>query len=162
MKISTWLKTMSGVFIFLTVLNGISIYNLQKSVAQERVAVKRQAEFKQLGIDLANSSNYLTNEARAFVQFGDKAHLDNYWKEVNETKTRDHVVERLTELGAPKEELDLISQSKQKSDALVKIESAAMKAVEGEDFTKARKLMFDGNYEANKKTIMEPLLCRSP
>ncbi|WP_340003613.1 HAMP domain-containing methyl-accepting chemotaxis protein [Paenibacillus sp. FSL K6-0276] len=156
MKISTWLKTMSGVFIFLTVLNGISIYNLQKSVAQERVTVKRQAEFKQLGIDLANSSDYLTNEARAFVQFGDKVHYDNYWKEVNETKTRDHVVERLTELGAPKEELDLISQSKQNSDALVKTENAAMKAVEGKDFTKARELMFDSNYDANKKTIMEP------
>jgi methyl-accepting chemotaxis protein len=157
MKISTWLKTMSGFFIFLTVLNGISMYNLQKSVAQERVAVKRQVEFKQLGIDLANSSDYLTNEARAFVQFGNKVHYDNYWKEVNETKTRDHVVEKLTELGAPKEELDLISQSKQNSDTLVKTESAAMKAVEGKDFTKARELMFDSNYDANKKIIMKPL-----
>lgn len=157
MKISTWLKAMSGVFIFLTVLNGISVYSLQKSVAQERTTVKRQAEFKQLGIDLANSSDYLTNEARAFVQFGDKVHYDNYWKEVNETKTRDHVVERLTALGAPKEELDLISQSKQISDALVKTENAAMKAVEDEDFTKARELMFDSNYDAIKKTIAKPL-----
>jgi len=157
MKISTWLKTMSGVFIFLTVLNGISIFSLQKCVAQERAAVKRQVEFKQLGIDLANSSDYLTNEARAFVQFGDKVHYDNYWKEVNETKTRDHVVERLTVLGAPKEELDLISRSKQISDVLVQTENAAMKAVEDKDFAKARELMFDSNYDANKKTIMEPL-----
>ncbi|MNW48728.1 hypothetical protein D3C74_261080 [compost metagenome] len=41
------------------------------------------------------------------MQFGDKVHYDNYWREVDETKTRDHVVERLTELGAPKEELIL-------------------------------------------------------
>ncbi|MFU1795265.1 methyl-accepting chemotaxis protein [Paenibacillus azoreducens] len=157
MKISTWLKAMSGAFIFLTVLNGVSVYSLQKSVAQERTTVKRQAEFKQLGIDLANSSDYLTNEARAFVQFGDKVHYDNYWKEVNETKTRDHVVERLTALGAPKEELDLISQSKQISDTLVKTENAAMKAVVDKDFTKARELMFDSNYDAMKKTITKPL-----
>lgn len=157
MKISTWLKAMSGAFIFLTVLNGVSVYSLQKSVAQERTTVKRQAEFKQLGIDLANSSDYLTNEARAFVQFGDKVHYDNYWKEVNETKTRDHVVERLTALGAPKEELDLISQSKQISDTLVKTENAAMKAVADKDFTKARELMFDSNYDAMKKTITKPL-----
>ena len=157
MKISTWLKAMSGVFIFLTVLNGISVYSLQKSVGQERTTVKRQAEFKQLGIDLANSSDYLTNEARAFVQFGDKVHYDNYWKEVNETKTRDHVVERLTALGAPKEELDLISQSKEISDVLVKTEYDAMKAVEDKDFTKARELMFDSNYDTTKKTIMKPL-----
>ncbi|TYP69174.1 methyl-accepting chemotaxis protein [Paenibacillus methanolicus] len=157
MKISSWLKVMSGVFIFLTVLNGVSVYSLQQSVAQERSTVKMQAEFKQLGIDLANSSDYLTNEARAFVQFGDKVRYDNYWKEVNETKTRDHVVERLTALGAPKEELDLIAASKQNSDALVQIENAAMKAVADNDFTKARELMFDSNYEANKKIIMEPL-----
>lgn len=157
MKISTWLKAMSGVFIFLTVLNGISVYSLQKSVAQERTTVKRQAEFKQLGIDLANSSDYLTNEVRAFVQFGDKVHYDNYWKEVNETKTREHVVERLTALGAPKEELDLISQSKEISDALVKTEYDAMKAVEDKDFTKARELMFNSDYDTTKKTIMKPL-----
>ncbi|MFD2114948.1 methyl-accepting chemotaxis protein [Paenibacillus yanchengensis] len=157
MRISTWLKMMSGVFVFLTVLNGISVVILQKSVAQERDAVKRQAEFKQLGFDLANSSDYLTNEVRAFVQFGDKVHYDNYWKEVNETKTREHVVDRLTELGAPKEELDLISLSKQTSDALVKTENEAMKAVEEKDFTKARQLMFDSKYNNIKKTISEPL-----
>lgn len=157
MKISTWLKTMSGAFVFLTVLNGISVYELQKSVAQGRIAVEKQAEFKQLSIDLASSSDYLTNEARAYVQFGDKVHFDNYWREVNESKTRDHVVEKLTELGAPQEELDLIEQAKQHSDALVKTEDAAMKAVVNKDFTKARTLMFDSNYDANKKIIMEPL-----
>lgn len=156
MKISTWIKVMSGVFIVLILLNGISVYSLQKSVSQERATVKRQTEFKQLGIDLANASDYLTNEARAFVQFGDKVHYDNYWKEVNETKTRDHVVEGLTALGAPQEELDLIEQSKQMSDALVKIETAAMQAVADKDFTKARELMFDSNYDAIKTTIMNP------
>ncbi|MBO9607777.1 MAG: HAMP domain-containing protein [Paenibacillaceae bacterium] len=157
MKISTWLKAMSGVLVLLTVLNGISVYSLQKSVAQERTTVKRQAEFKQLGIDLANSSDYLTNEARAYVQFGDKVHFDNYWKEVNETKTRDHVVKQLTALGAPADELDLIAQSKQLSDTLVQTENAAMKAVENKDFAKARQLMFDSNYDDSKKAIMKPL-----
>lgn len=157
MKISTWLKTMSGAFVFLTVLNGISVYSLQKSVAQGRVAVERQAEFKQLGVDLADSSDYLTNQARAYVQFGNKVYFDNYWKEVNETKTRDHVVVKLTELGAPKEELDLIDQAKQNSDALVKIEEEAMKAVANKDFPKARTLMFNSNYDADKKIIMDPL-----
>ncbi|KOP65486.1 hypothetical protein AMS62_09645 [Bacillus sp. FJAT-18019] len=157
MRISTWIKAMSGVFILLIVLNGLSVYSLQKSVADEREAVKMQAKFKQLGFDLANSSDYLSNEVRAYMQFGEKVHNDNYWKEVNETKTRDHVVKSLAALGAPEEELDLIEESKQISDTLVEIEHAAIKAAEDQDFTKARKLMYGSEYDTIKETIMEPL-----
>jgi len=157
LKITTWLKATSGVFILLSVLDGVTIYKLHSSVAQERAAVKKQAVFKQLGIDLANASDYLTSEARSYVQFGDKLHYDNYWKEVNETKTRDHVVDKLTELGATKEELDLIAEAKQYSDVLVKTEDEAMKAVESKDFNRARQLMFDSDYNSSKKVIMEPL-----
>lgn len=157
MRISTWIKAMSGVFVVLTILNGISVYYLQKSVAHERETVKMQAEFKQLGIDLSNSSDYLTNEVRSFVQFGDKVHYDNYWKEVNETKTRDHVVERLKALGAPNEELDLIEQSKQNSDSLIELENEAMKAAQNKDFFKARELVFGSEYETSKVSIREPL-----
>ncbi|MDR6550891.1 HAMP domain-containing protein [Paenibacillus qinlingensis] len=155
MKITTWLKATSGVFILLSVLNGASIYLLDSSVAHERSAVEQQAVFKQLGIDLANASDYLTNEARAYVQFGDKVHYDNYWREVNETKTVDNVLAKLTQLGAPKEELDVIANAKQNSDMLVTTEEAAMKAVESKDFTKARQLMFDSNYDSSRNIIME-------
>ncbi|MBB6622879.1 methyl-accepting chemotaxis protein [Clostridium gasigenes] len=100
----------------------------------------------------------MTNDARAYVQFGDKIHFDNYWKEVNETKTRDSVVKRLKELNAPKDELALIEKAKQNSDALIATEDAAMKAVEGKNFDQARILMFNSNYEANKKIITDPLI----
>lgn len=157
MKISKYLKLMGGVFVFMIFLTGASIYYLNICFQQERLALSRQAEFKQLGIDLANASDYLTNEARKYVQFGEKKYYDNYWKEVNETKTRDRVVNRLKELNAPKEELDLIEKAKQNSDALIKTEDAAMAAVKSSDFLKARTLMFDNNYEENKKIIMQPI-----
>jgi methyl-accepting chemotaxis protein len=116
-----------------------------------------QAEFKQLGDDLGNASDYLTNEARRYVQFGDKEHYDNYWREVKETKTRDRVVARLKELGAPQRELDLIELAKKNSDALIKTEDDAMKAVEAKDFGTARRLMFDAEYDKNKAVIVDPL-----
>ncbi|MFD0693957.1 methyl-accepting chemotaxis protein [Paenibacillus sp. GCM10027628] len=157
MKISMILKVMCVIFLLLSVLNGISVYLLQKDIKQERLSLQRQSEFKQLGIDLANASDYLTNQARRYVQFGEKEYFNNYWKEVNETKTRDHVVMKLKELNAPQAELDLIEKAKQNSDALIKTEDDAMKAVESKDFDKARKLMFDKNYDANKKIIMDPI-----
>lgn len=99
----------------------------------------------------------MTNEARYYVQFGDKKHLDNYWKEVNETKTRDRVITRLKELNASQEELDLLAKSKQNSDALIDTENRAMKAVEAKNFEAARQLMFNETYDANKKLIMDPI-----
>ena len=118
---------------------------------------ERKEEFKQLGLNLENSSNYLTNEARKYVQFGNKLYYDNYWREVNETKTRDKVVQRLKELHAPAESLNLIEEAKRNSDALISTENAAMKAVSLKDFDKARHLMFDEKYEKDKQLIMTPI-----
>jgi methyl-accepting chemotaxis protein len=116
-----------------------------------------QAEFKQLGDDLGNASDYLTNEARRYVQFGDKEHHDNYWREVKQTRTRDRVVARLKEMHAPQRELDLIELAKKNSDALIKTEDDAMKAVAAKDFDTARRLMFDADYDKNKAVIMDPI-----
>lgn len=157
MKISTLLKMIGVVFVVLTLLMIAGMELLRANYVNVRNAIDRQAEFKQLGFDLANASDYLTNEARRYVQFGEKKHYDNYWKEVNETKTRDRVLARLKELHAPENELALLDKAKNNSDALVKTEEAAMKAVERGDFDAARKLMFDANYDANKKIISEPI-----
>jgi methyl-accepting chemotaxis protein len=128
-----------------------------REIAAERLATARQAEFKQLGLDLAAASDFLTNEARRYAVFGDKRHYDAYWKEVKETKTRDRVVARLKELGAPQSELDLIETAKNNSDALINTEDAAMKAVAAGDLDTARKLMFGDQYDADKAKIVKPL-----
>ncbi|BAU28737.1 methyl-accepting chemotaxis protein [Aneurinibacillus soli] len=157
MRISSVLKIKGALFLILSLLTVGSVYYLDASVETMELATKRQAEFKQLGIDLATASDYLTNEARYYVQFGDKKHLDNYWKEVNETKTRDRVITRLKELNAPQEELDLLAKAKQNSDVLIDTEDRAMKAVEAKNFEAARHLMFDETYDANKKLITDPI-----
>ncbi|EPY2272013.1 methyl-accepting chemotaxis protein [Clostridium sporogenes] len=158
MKISKFLKIMGAIFTVIILANIFSVYSLRQSFKNERLTIERQKEFKQLGIDLRNASDYLTNQARRYVQFGEQKFYDNYWKEVKETKTRDHVVDRLKELGSPQEELDLIEKSKNNSDDLVKIEDEAMKSVKKKDFNKARQLMFDSNYDNNKTKIEEPIL----
>jgi methyl-accepting chemotaxis protein len=157
MKITTSIKVLNGAIVGAILLAGTSVVLFDRAVGTEREALARQSEFKQLGLDLAAASDYLTNEARRYVQFGDQRHYDNYWREVNETKTRDRVVTRLEELGAPQAELDLIETAKNNSDALIQTEDAAMKAVAEGDFEAARRLMFDDNYDRNKAVIEEPL-----
>ena len=117
-------------------------------------AEERKAEFKELGIAIVNGSNYLTDEVRRYVQFGDKVHFDNYWREVNETKSIDKAVIRLKELNAPEEELELVEKSKSISDNLIPIEESAMKAVEDNDFDMARRLVFSEEYDGYVKEIM--------
>ncbi|WLR51650.1 methyl-accepting chemotaxis protein [Bacillus tianshenii] len=114
-------------------------------------------ETVELGNKLANASEYLTREARLYAVTGDKEHVDNYWKEVNETKTTDHVVQRLKELGAKPEELALIEEAKNNSDALVKVEEQAMEAVMSGDMALAQQLMFGNIYNESVKSIMEPI-----
>jgi methyl-accepting chemotaxis protein len=150
-------KLIVGIVVGVSIAVLSLLFFTSRSLEAERLAVVRKAEFRQLGLDLAGASDYLTNEARRYTIFGTKTHHDNYWREVNETKTRDRVVQRLKELGAPKAELDLIEKAKQNSDALIQTEDAAMKAVAAGDLETARKLMFDENYDRNKQRIAEPL-----
>ncbi|MGO4276906.1 hypothetical protein AB4Z22_44945, partial [Paenibacillus sp. TAF58] len=79
MKISTWLKVIGGVFLFLSILTFVTLSLLFQSVKNEQIAFQKKEEFKQLGINLANASDYLTNEARRYVQFGEQKFLDDYW-----------------------------------------------------------------------------------
>ncbi len=148
---------MLGTLITLFTLTGVCVVLLNESEKRELLAIQRQVEFKQLGIDLADASDYLTNEVRHYVQFGERAHHDNFWREVGETRTRDRVVQRLKELGAPQAEIELIELAKRNSDALIAIEEAAMAAVEEGNYDRARQLVFDQKYAAHKKSIMAPI-----
>ncbi|HWM08990.1 MAG TPA: methyl-accepting chemotaxis protein [Solirubrobacteraceae bacterium] len=147
-------------------------------------ATANRAELKQLGLDLANASGHLTDEVRAFAVTTDDAHLDSYWTEVEKTKTRDRVIERLEQLGGSSEELGLIEEAKSLSDGLIETESRAMRLVlEGKGVAEAdmpagvagyelsaddraldsagklataRRIVFDDEYYANVDKIMAP------
>lgn len=184
-KQSTISALMLGVFFFIAILLGGSILYMSSSIKAEQTAEKRRTEFKQLGINLADASDYLTDEARKYAVTKDIVHLKKYWKEINETKTRDNVISRLRELNSPNEELALLAEAKKNSDALVNTERQSMRLVlealgvtesemvpevasfhlNSEDvklnsqdkFAKARDIMFDAKYDADKKSIMDPI-----
>ncbi|MBN9007145.1 MAG: hypothetical protein J0H40_17235 [Rhizobiales bacterium] len=153
MRLATIAKLSLGATVVLSVLTGIFIYREQVNVEAERAALGRSAEFKQLGLDLAEASDYLTDEVRTYTVTGQKQHFDNYWREVNETKSRDRVISRLKELGAAPDELSLIDQAKANSDALIKLEDKAMKAVAADDLDQARSYVYGDDYNSGKAKI---------
>jgi len=162
-----------------------SVYFENQAIQEEHQAIVRQAEFKQLGIDLAEASHYLTDKTRHFVITAHITHLQDYWQEIEVTQTRENVITRIKALKAPQAELDLLTLAKQQSDALVATETRAMRLVleaqaipktlmppsvaswqlsaeesklSAEDKMKgAREMMFDAQYDNKTRAITEPI-----
>jgi hypothetical protein len=140
-------------FIFLCILFsllGYTIYQLNVSIERKDTALKHQEEFRLLGEQLAKGSGYLTAEVRSYVQFGAIIHYDNFWLEVDKTRSRDIAVERLKKLKVLPKELDFIEIAKWYSDKLISTEQMAMEYMKGGNSKAARKLVF-GDYYLEQK-----------
>jgi len=153
MKISSWLKIKGGILIILSVLNVLCMIRLQNTVNEERETVARQAQLKQLGNDMIISSDYMTQQIQRYVQLGDTTYRENYMKEFEENKTQDKIIEKLTALGAPKNELELVLNAKDSSHTLSETDQSAISAVDAKDFEQARRLVFGEFYYESKSII---------
>lgn len=98
-----------------------------RAVDAERAAASREAECVRLGHALLGASDMLTDSVRKFVITADAAYLQAYWYEIDTRRTREGVLTRLDELGAPAEELELLETAKRQSDELVTTEIRGMK-----------------------------------
>ena len=79
---------------------------------RENTAQSNRGELSDLGQELADASDYLTDEARKFSVTGDIEHLYNYWYEVYEEKTRDRVINSLSAIDPPENETALLAEAK--------------------------------------------------
>ncbi len=95
-------------------------------VQQEAQAKDELASLIALGQQLADASDLLTNEVRAYAETEDITHLDNYWTEVLSTKQRDEVIQTLENAQLPDEEEALLAQAKRCSDLLIDTETRSM------------------------------------
>ncbi|MBT6297343.1 MAG: PAS domain S-box protein, partial [Nitrospina sp.] len=125
------------------------------SIDKKDTAVKQQQELRLLGEQLAKGSDYLTNEVRSYVQFGNKLHYDNFWVEVDKTRSRDIAVERLKKLKVRPEELEFVEIAKRYSDDLIGTEKEAMEYMKKGSANAARTLVFGDYYITQKKLIKE-------
>ena len=155
MKISKLLKIITGVSFVLTILIVLALSKLDGFINAERETKKEQIETNQLGQDLQYASDYLTRQARLYVQTEDDTYYENYWEEVNTTQTRENVLERLTELGVKKEDMDLMENANRISQELAETENTAMNEVNSGNLEKGRNLLFDNNYNTVKDEISE-------
>ena len=95
----------------LCILLGSNRY-MADCVQQEAQAKDELASLIALGQQLADASDLLTNEVRAYDETEDITHLDNYWTEVLATRQRDEVIQTLENGHLPDGEAALLAQAK--------------------------------------------------
>ncbi len=138
-----------------------------------------------IGQNMLKATDHLTNEARSFVVTKDIRHYNNYWKEINITKTSDSILSQIKPLDITPYESSLLAEAKTNTPALSSIELRAMRLVfEGlkisleeipddikdiklsaEDLSlsnsqmleKSKELMFDSSYNDAKNLVINPL-----
>ena len=157
MTLSRLMKIGGLIFLSMALSVTWSIYSLNGAIKEGNQRTHEEAEVRRLVGELAAASDYLTDQMRRYTISGDTVFKDNYWREVNETKTRDRVIERLTALKVPQEHFALAEEAKRNSDALIKTESEAEKATLERNFNLAQGLMFGAQYDNDKQAIMKPL-----
>ncbi|MGN0482250.1 MAG: ATP-binding protein [Lachnospiraceae bacterium] len=116
-------------FVIVAVSMLSSTYYMNRTIAQEETAQSRRAAYKQLGEDLAQASDYLTQEVRFFSVTGDIVHFYNYWEEIFHTRQREKAIVAFEQSHPPVEEKELLDEAKKYSDLLVETEAVSMKLV---------------------------------
>ncbi|MGN1481303.1 response regulator [Porcipelethomonas sp.] len=114
-------------FIVVTVTIFVSNRYMNICLQKEAAAQQNRIELHNLGEELADASDHLTDEARKFAVTGEIVHFYNYWHEVYETKTRDNVISELSSYDPPENEQALLTEAKAYSDALIETETISMK-----------------------------------
>lgn len=127
------------------------------SFAKTTQAEQRRAEFNQLGADMLDVTAYLTDELRSYVQFGNLVHHKNYLQEINETKTRERILQRVEEMGVTEDALRAIATVKAKSDALAVQEQSTMDVAQSGNLDKARRMLFHVEYESGRVAVIDAL-----
>ena len=154
MKMQKLLCVMGVVVAIFLIATIVGLFQLEDNIERGIIsAFKRQLEYETLSKTMNAASDYLTDEARYYVHTGDRVHLDNYWREVRETKRRDGVIARLKELNVPQAYMDLLAKAGQESNNLAQLEDQAMQAFEAGDRAKASAMVFGEEYRRSKSII---------
>lgn len=140
-------------FIILITFQVVSMGRIYTSVSFLNELISDGFMFMKESRRISRASDYLTDQARFFAVTGDKVYLDNYWREVNETKSRDIAVANLEKSGVPKSVLQIAENAKKTSDSLIGLEDESFNLVQKGDLASAQKIMYGPEYSQGKNAI---------
>lgn len=154
LRIKSILKYLSLIVVIVMIAAIVNVALLGRTIRQERQQRENEQEYEKAGRQLLSASDFLTDQIKHYVQFGEEKYIHNYQTEIHQTKNREKAVRRLEELGTSTEYMNLLMTALDKSNELAEIEEQAIHKVEASRLEEARKLVFGENYEMVKRQVM--------
>ncbi|MFO7819291.1 MAG: HAMP domain-containing methyl-accepting chemotaxis protein [Halanaerobacter sp.] len=157
MKISKLLKISTSIILVLLILVVSSVYYLNINFKQERKAVSKREDLKNLGREMLMTVNELSSLAYKYVQTSDRKYAVEYLKKADEIKKREEIVTKFKEMEIPEGELNLIEEAVNKSNIIIRYEKVAIEAVKSGNISAAKRKLFNSYYTRRKKAFQDTL-----
>lgn len=147
MKQSTAIKLLSGISIVaLIMMFGMLFWS--KIASNQFDFILSNKETLITGAErFADTSSYLTQEARSYAATSKKQHYDNYWKEVNTDKNRELALENMRAIGITDGEESMITQMASISNDLVPLEDKSMELASKGNTEEAVAILYGDQYQ---------------
>lgn len=151
-KQSTKAKFLTTTAIILLVIIGICNLAVTFCSNHAENTLETKYELYVYSEEFRNASEYLTQQARAYVVTGDSTYYNNYNTEVNTTKGREDSLAKMKEIGITDDEISIMNSVQSISDELAIIEEKAFALVAQNNTTDAAALLYSEEYvQGNEK-----------
>lgn len=105
----------------------LTAYQISDGYAALRRATQEYSDLRDSAYELRDASDYLTDQVRSFAVTGDRAYLDNYFKEALESRRRDAALERLRNGGETSAAYQRLERAMEESVELMDTEYRSMR-----------------------------------
>lgn len=157
MKIEAGSRFVTLVVVLLSAISIVTLLFSERSNEHRRQAQLNHFETKQAIQQLIKGNETLTNAARYYVASGEKHYRDEFQAEL-EIASRDGAIERLHQLlGGSADEMALIRNAKENSDALVAFEKLAMTTAEKGSRDAALAMLLGTTYRVKQAIVSAAL-----
>jgi len=153
MSISRILKIMGIICAILCIASVVGLYMVNLYIGNERGAVAREAEIRELASELISVTNNKSDVVKEYIQYGYKDKYDNFMNEFNENKTQEKIISQFESLNISEEIMGYLKQAIDISDELTETELEAVKAYEEGKSAIASYMVLGSSYEARKNTM---------
>ena len=120
------LHRLNAIMITITILLGVALMLVtlytQRSFYNVEEATERYILARRNAGDMQAGSDYLTDRVRTFIVTGDRACVEDFFREIEVTKRRDHAIENMEQLVSDNETARHLNEALRLSNELAEIE----------------------------------------
>ncbi|MBL8670683.1 MAG: diguanylate cyclase [Alphaproteobacteria bacterium] len=153
MRIRSYTRIGGAITVVTLILAGAAAAFTWQSMDQSRSSAARQSAVKDLLLGFSETTSALSHHARRVATRPDPTPGETLRRESEDLRKREQIVVQLQGLGLTAEEQTHLAAVKRSADTLVGIERMAIRVGSQGDIERARQLLFDQAYEAQRTDL---------